>query len=340
MTPILSVIVPAYNAEKTIIECLSSICCAPSDGVEIIVVEDGSSDGTGEACRSFGSAVRVVRQENEGVSSARNRGVSLAEGDYVMFVDADDTLSPDWFDVVSRYLGSDEDIVVFMEDACEKRYQTDELVASVVGVNPRADLKSARTLVKWASSPFSRVYLRRFLKTASLKFDSQIINGEDALFNLEAFLSSKRIRFVGESIYRYRLHGSSATHTFDRRFFASNERYLVRLETILAESGLYSQHEIASIVDFSFCRSVEIAALRAAWIDCCRERASAIREIASDEFVAGRLRKDVDTSRNLLHEQVVYKLVKMNATGIAVSMLRAVLAVKGRRSSQEKWVNI
>lgn len=340
MTPALSVIVPAYNAEKTIIECLSSICCAPFDGVEIIVIDDGSSDGTSEVCRSFGGAVRVVRQENAGVSSARNHGVCLAKGDYVMFVDADDALSPDWFDTVSRHFGSDEDMVVFMEGTGEERYQVDDLVASVVGFGPRVGSKPARMPVKWASSPVSRIYSRRFLKTASLKFDSQIINGEDALFNLEAFLSSERVRFVGESIYRYRLHGNSATHTFDRRFFASNERYLVRLEMILAESGLYSQREISSIVDFSFCRSVEIMALRAAWIDCCCERASAIREIASDEFVAGRLRNDVDTSRNPLHERVVCGLVKMNAAGIAVLMLRAALAVKGRRSSQERWVNI
>lgn len=340
MNPVLSIIVPAYNAEKTIFECISSICLASCDVMEIIVVDDGSSDGTGEVCRSFGNAVQVVRQENAGVSSARNHGVSLAKGDYVMFVDADDALLPEWWDTVSRYFGSGEDMVVFMEGASEERHQEDELVASIVGVSPRADLKPARTPVNWASSPFSRIYSRRFLKTAALKFDSQIINGEDALFNLEAFLSSERVRFVGESIYRYRLHGSSATHTFDRRFFSSNEHYLVRLEKILAESGLYSQREISSMVDFSFCRSIELVALRAACTDGGRERASAIREITSDEFVASRLHNNVDTSRNPLHERVVYKLVEMNAAGIAVSMLRAALAVRGRRSSQERWVNV
>lgn len=340
MTPILSVIIPAYNAERTISECLSSVCTDSRGGIEVIVVDDGSSDGTGDACRSFEGAVRVVRQENAGVSSARNHGVFLAKGDYVMFVDADDALLPGWSDVVLRYCGSQEDMVVFMEGVGGERYQVDDLVASVVGVSPRADLKPARTPVKWASSPFSRIYASRFLKTASLEFDSQIINGEDALFNLEAFLSSEKIRFIGKSIYRYRLHGNSATHTFDRRFFASNERYLKRLERILTDSGLYSRREVSDMVDFSFCRSVEIASLRAAWIADRSERALAVREIASNNLVSARLCSNVDTSRNSLHERVVYQFVKVGATGAAVSILRAALAMKGRRSSQERWVNI
>ena len=340
MNPALSVIIPAFNAEGTISECLRSICSVSCDGIEVIVVDDGSSDGTFETCLSFGSAARVVQQENAGVSSARNHGIRLAKGDYIMFVDADDALLPGWFDLVSRYFGSSEDMVVFSEGASRERYQVDDLVASVVGVSPRADLKPARMPVKWASSPFSRIYSRRFLKTASLEFDSQIINGEDALFNLEAFLSSERIRFVGKPIYRYRLHGNSATHTFDRRFFASNERYLVRLEGILTDSGLYSRQEVSSMVDFSFCRSVEIAALRAAWIAQRPERTLAIRDIASNGLFMARFRSNVDTSRNPLHERVVCRLVEMNATGAAVSILRVALAIKGHRSSQERWVNI
>lgn len=340
MTPILSVIIPAYNAERTISECLSSVCSDLRDGVEVIVVDDGSSDGTGVACRSFEGAVRVVRQENAGVSSARNHGILLAKGDYVMFVDADDALLPGWSDVVLRHCGREEDIVIFMEGIGGERYQVDDLVASVVGVSPRAGLKPARTPVKWASSPVSRIYSRRFLKTASLKFDSQIINGEDALFNLEAFLTSEKVLFVGKSIYRYRLHGHSATHTFDRKFFASNERYLISLARMLTSSGLYTWQEVSRMVDFSFCRSVEIAALRAAWIADRSERALAIREIASNELVSARLCRHVDTSRNTLHEKVVYRLVKIGAAGAAVSILRAALAMKGRRSSQERWVNL
>lgn len=88
---IISVIIPAYNADIYIEQCLSSLFCQTYKHLEIIVVDDGSTDRTSEIVKTF--PVKLIRQENQGVSVARNRGISEATGEYIHFVDADDYLN-------------------------------------------------------------------------------------------------------------------------------------------------------------------------------------------------------------------------------------------------------
>ena len=341
MSPTLSVIVPAYNARPVIGGCLRSVLSGCGEGVEVVVVDDGSADGTAEACREFGDPrVRVLSQSNAGVSAARNLGLDAASGDLVMFVDADDELAPGWFSVVGPHLSAGEDVTVFMGGLERERYDVDELVWSIVGADPRRREKPGRMPMKWASSPFSRTYSRRFLKTGGMRFDTRLINGEDALFNLVAFLSTGRVRFVGKSIYRYRIHASSATHTFDSRFFASNEAYLACLAELLRDSGRYSESEVSALVDFSFCRSVEIMALRAAWAGNGAARRLAVAAVNADPLVRARMAAGADTGANPLHERAVYALARAGRLDVAVVLLRAALAAKGRKSEQERWVNI
>ena len=91
-----SLIIPAYNAEATIARCIDSILGQTLNTIELIVIDDGSSDRTGEICASYrDDRLRYYRRVNGGVSSARNQGVSLASGEYVGFVDADDYIAPD-----------------------------------------------------------------------------------------------------------------------------------------------------------------------------------------------------------------------------------------------------
>ena len=88
---LISVIIPAYNAQKTIYRCLESILNQTYRNIEVIVVNDGSSDDTENICRQFeDERVRIVNQKNQGVSQARNTGIVLAQGKYICFVDSDD----------------------------------------------------------------------------------------------------------------------------------------------------------------------------------------------------------------------------------------------------------
>jgi glycosyltransferase involved in cell wall biosynthesis len=93
--PRISVIVPAYNSERYLGEALQSVLSQTRRPFEVIVVDDGSSDGTPSVASSFGDDVHYVRQPNGGIGAARNHGVDLAAGDYIAFLDADDVWEPD-----------------------------------------------------------------------------------------------------------------------------------------------------------------------------------------------------------------------------------------------------
>ena len=88
----ISVIIPTYNRARLLVEAIDSVLSQPMSGVEVIVVDDGSTDDTQEVVARYGAAVRHIRQNNAGVSAARNRGVREAHGDAVLFLDSDDYL--------------------------------------------------------------------------------------------------------------------------------------------------------------------------------------------------------------------------------------------------------
>lgn len=96
---LLSIIIPAYNVEGTLRECLESVLSQHVDDMEIILVNDGSTDNTAEICDEFGirDNIKVIHQENAGLSEARNAGLELAEGELITFVDSDDYLEPNTY---------------------------------------------------------------------------------------------------------------------------------------------------------------------------------------------------------------------------------------------------
>lgn len=95
--PLISIIVPVYNVEKYIGRCINSILSQSYDNYELILIDDGSSDSSLNICKSFVSDnVVVISQSNEGVSSARNRGIDIAKGDFISFIDGDDWVEEDY----------------------------------------------------------------------------------------------------------------------------------------------------------------------------------------------------------------------------------------------------
>ena len=93
----ISIIVPVYNSEKTLSRCVESLQAQTETELEILLVDDGSTDGSGDLCDAFAQAdkrIQVIHKENNGVSSARNAGIRKAQGDYVQFVDSDDYVDP------------------------------------------------------------------------------------------------------------------------------------------------------------------------------------------------------------------------------------------------------
>ena len=115
-------IIPVYNGEKYISDCIESVLCQVYNDFEIIVIDDGSSDNTAEVCGKF-DRIRYFHQENRGVSMARQKGLELAEGEFITFIDGDDTVSPDFLERMSDEIGDND--VVCCNSVDEAEYEND-----------------------------------------------------------------------------------------------------------------------------------------------------------------------------------------------------------------------
>ena len=124
----ISVIIPIYNADKWLNEALRSLQTQSFSDFDVIMVDDGSTDKSAEICQHYcdkDSRFRLISQPNKGVSSARNHGIDIAEGDWIAFMDADDIMPPDALEIMSGYAlgsgaGMPEDIHAEFRDICQR----------------------------------------------------------------------------------------------------------------------------------------------------------------------------------------------------------------------------
>jgi len=231
---LLSIIIPAHNADRTISETISS--CREDDvsSVEILVVDDGSVDTTAKvASASLGLAGHVIRQPASGVSVARNRGVREAAGRYVMFVDADDKLPPG---SLARFLdfAAREDADITIGDF-QMAGEAGLRVPAVNSERRRYDERDADTFqslvlarigfggaknVGLLGAPWAKLYRRGFLLEhfGGNLFTPNVARGQDVLFNVEAFGVAKSVAYYPEVVYEYTVSTSSSSHRMDPRY--------------------------------------------------------------------------------------------------------------------------
>ena len=205
-SPWISIIIPVYNAGQYFEECLQTVCGNTQLDIEIILIDDGSTDGSGNTARKWAAKdvrVRYIQQENQGCSSARNHGIELARGKWIMFVDADDTIEPDTMKKL-RVLEpkfEDAEIVCFgchmnlPENMTElhklESAITEELALSACGVRrPENGLPETNF-----ASMCWKLYRGDFLRRTNLKIDRELVRGEDLLFNCHAFSEAYSIAF-------------------------------------------------------------------------------------------------------------------------------------------------
>lgn len=242
-TPLVSVIVPVYKVEKTLARCLESICGQSYQNLEIIVVNDGSPDGSLAICEQFRAKdprVVVISKENEGLSLARNAGMRVAHGKYLQFVDSDDYIEPTF---TARMVEAAEknyaDLVIapywmVIPLASSKSGQRTEKLLAQLGVQtdtaePEVDVYSflpagnygqKEFMQKYMKKPSSfyfnvvwnKLYRRSLLTDADLWFTREVYN-EDQLFNVRYFRLAKGYTSLADPGYYYIQNPQSLLHT-------------------------------------------------------------------------------------------------------------------------------
>lgn len=206
---LISIIVPVYNAQDSLSKCISSIINQSYSYIEIILINDGSTDKSGEICEYFAkvdSRVNVVHQSNKGVSEARNLGLKISKGEYIQFVDSDDYIQKDMCEILINKFDKSVDLVVCgytVEQNNKKIMETKYSNRLLESINEcKIDIEKLYD-VSFFNSTFNKMYLKSKIKKL---FRIDISLGEDLLFNLEYLKQCKNIVIIEDLLYTYKLY--------------------------------------------------------------------------------------------------------------------------------------
>lgn len=210
----ISIIVPVYMVEKYLKQCIESILGQTFQEFELLLIDDGSTDTCGEICDEYqriDSRVKVWHQINKGVSAARNLGLQNAQGEYIAFVDSDDWLEPNMYEVLYEDMQNNQaDISI-----CNHSFNYDDNRSIARYKESRNFLFNSKDALKsmlegrlFAWTLWNMLYKRSLFN--GLKFDEKISIGEDLLICFELFKRSNRISYNHEVKYHYRQRDNSA----------------------------------------------------------------------------------------------------------------------------------
>lgn len=202
-----SVIIPVYNSEKTIKMCIESITLQNRPDVEIIIINDGSTDETESICKALQTQhnnLIYIYKENGGVSSARNLGLSVANGEFVMFVDSDDYVDNNCFDTIDKYTQSNADFYQFGFSIVENGIVKETREFSEYDVNTLSEKEafiSEGVVTRSINSPCAKIYKRKIIDEKNLRFCENLSVGEDLTFVFSFLLSAEKFERLADKIY-------------------------------------------------------------------------------------------------------------------------------------------
>ena len=254
--PIISVIVPAYNAAKTIKSTILSILTQNYEDFELIIVNDGSTDNTLSICKSIiDNRVIVIDQENGGLSCARNTGIRASKGKYICFVDSDDTINSNYLNYLySSIKDNNSDLAI-----CGMQLSSPNNISNLC-------FNQAKCYEQiWDNSEFlkhfqlgllnsacNKLYKAEIIKSNNLSFPIQSIT-EDISFNIEYLKLSSSVSTIKEALYIYQLQNSQLTKKVSEDMFTNYINIHVNLlEIIPYEKQIYIHqfvyHQYISII--------------------------------------------------------------------------------------------
>lgn len=250
--PAISVIVPIYNVEPCLSECLDSLCGQTLRNIEIIGVDDGSTDGSGALLDEYAAKnkrIIAVHQKNAGVSAARNAGMRLAKGEYLAFVDGDDWMERTAYeDILQKLQGRRPDIVIFRHTSIYGGELRPTRLYGNIG-NPQGFCALAE---EFAAVVWNKLYKKQFIEENLCSFTVGVSIGEDSLFNLCCFAASPLCTIIDSSYYFYRqlrLGATASTPISTKQVFL--------MKSALEASDFYKQLSLIErfAADIVVCRS-------------------------------------------------------------------------------------
>lgn len=249
-----SVIVPIYNAEKYLEQCLDSIVNQTLKDIEIILIDDGSTDRSAEICKKYLDDERVVyfRKENEGLAAARDDGMKLAKGEYIGFVDSDDWVERDMYEkMYTAAKSNDSDIVfcncmqnengyVFTPEMPQGAYDREKIKIDIlpktlayVGKN------GSKRAIRWSNC--LRIYKTETLKKNNIKFDRRLRRSQDLQLTYEATIAAQNYYYIAEPLYHNRVVTDSLSRGYTKNMW---QLYTYLIEILYKDTESFKELDL------------------------------------------------------------------------------------------------
>lgn len=260
----LSVVVPVYNVEKYIGEMIESLQNQTLQDLEIIIVDDGSPDGSGAICDAYAAKdprIRVIHKPNGGVGAARNDGLDAATGEWIVFCDSDDWVEADAFEkLIAAAENSGADVVfgdanlVYGDYVQKTQFYKDEFVTSDRELIDRLIAADCSRTYCYNppeggpafgyGGPWNKIVRRQLLLDNNIRFDLRVKGiFDDILYTAYIFANAKTIAYVHVPVYNYRQLGSSITHSYKPNLLEINDAIFNSWQEFMALHGKEGQFE-------------------------------------------------------------------------------------------------
>lgn len=244
----ISIIVPAYNVEEYLPDCIESILAQSFADFELILVDDGSTDRSGAICDKYtevDARIRVFHKPNGGVSSARNIGLQNARGEWIVFVDGDDVIPPDALKTLIKLATPDIDMVMAGYEATRANGIKSETQPNIISKYITWELALAETFKPtdfgYQGYCFSKLYRTSIIKDNALSFNENIKFNEDRLFVVNFICRSKRnVAYTTKDVYSYFLREggtmSSLSKGYNKDFATDFDAFLLMCDIVKAST--------------------------------------------------------------------------------------------------------
>lgn len=251
---LLSILMPVYNSQEFIKNSIKSVINQTLNNWELIIVNDGSKDKSAQVCDEFSKLdkrIKVIHQDNKGVSYTRNLLINNAKGKYIGFVDSDDYIDKDMFEnLIKKIEIYDSDLVVcgIVEEKINDRVGINKVSnryypKDYMKVNEMDYLIFDYINSKLFNSLCNKLYKREIISKNNIKFNSNFENGEDFIFNLEYMKKINNLVFCEEEFYHYiRKENNSITHKYVGDMYEKGIQIHKELEKFLKDMGFYNDN--------------------------------------------------------------------------------------------------
>jgi len=251
-----SVIIPVYNGEQYLKKCIESVLNQTYTALDIIIINDGSTDHTTEICREYGKKdqrIRFIDKENGGVTSARKAGLNVASGKYTLFVDADDWIPENAVErlvEIAEEQGADFVSCGFMQ--VEENREEEHYASLEAGVYELQGNKSffekmfyKGALEEWGIWPtlWGKLFLTEMVRKSITNLDQRIFYGEDAATVFETVLQTRKVVILREALYYYRYMNATSVSGRRNKLLLDNMYYLYEYLY-----HIFAEHECADIL--------------------------------------------------------------------------------------------